>query len=220
MNTTGKGIYTMKKPTVEQLDVYREEVCGRCPGSLWGSKSICRVHQCSIGQIEACPQWETGRIVSGAYETDLDRTAAKTEEMEQVEEELKDYPWMLREIERLRGLLEQVGAGMTGVYGLNAAMPKGKGGHADTVHREANKREKHWSRLKQLEAKVTRLDAAAERVQDNRKRTVLACLMEGQRMNQIARHIGVSRQRLHEMKRELVRTLAEEIFGEKREDIS
>lgn len=205
--------------TIEQIDYYRDEVCGRCPGSLWGAKSICRVHQCSIGEIEQCPQWEAATRTTRS-ERDPDRPGAKTEQMEQVEEELKDYPWMVREIDRLRETLQQIGAGLTGVYGLDGAMPKAKGRHADSVNREAQRREKYWSRLEQLEAKVRRLDAAAERVCDNRKRTVLTCLMEGQRMNHIARHIGVSRQRLHELKLELVRFLAKEMYGDDRKDIS
>lgn len=210
----------MKKTTLEQIDYYRDEVCGQCPGSVWGAKSICRVHQRSIGEIESCPQWELKVTIRSAYGRDTDKHSAKTEQMEQIEEELKDYPWMIREIERLRDILEQLGSGLTGVYGLDGAMPKGKGLHADSVNREAQKREKYWSRLKQLEAKVTRIDAAAERLHDDRQRTVLECIMDGQRMNQIARHIGVSRQRLHELKLELVRFLAGEIFGDKGKGVS
>ncbi|MEF3302401.1 hypothetical protein [Paenibacillus sp. GYB003] len=210
----------MNKPTVEQLDFFREEVCGRCPGSLWGAKSICRIHQRSIGEIEQCPQWETKQTASSRYDRDPDKPRAKTEQMEQVEEELKDYPWMVREIDRLRDALQEAGSGLTGVYGLDGAMPKGKGRHADSVNREAQMREKHWSRLRQLEAKVKRLDEAAERVSDDRQRTVLEWIMEGRRMNHIARHIGVSRQRLHELKRELIRFLAKEIYGDDRKGIS
>lgn len=205
---------------MEQMEYYRDEVCSRCPGSLWGAKSICRVHQRSIGEIEACPQWEVKEAKASYHVRDSDRHVVRTEQMELVEEELKDYPWMVREIERLRGILEEAGSGLTGVYGLDGDMPKGKGGHADSVHREAQKREKYWNRMKQLEEKVTRIDSAAERLRDDRQRTILECLMEGQRMNRIAQHIGVSRQRLHELKLELVRLLAEDIFGDDRKGVS
>ncbi|PYI52541.1 hypothetical protein [Paenibacillus flagellatus] len=213
----------MNKLTAEDIDLYRDEVCGRCPGSLWGAKSICRIHQLSIGQIEFCQQWEVSQAAPqspASYRRGSERSSNKTEHMELVEEDLKDFPWMQREIERLRGLLDHVGAGLTGVYGLDGAMPKGKGRHADHVNREAQKREKHRDRLKELEAKVTRIENAAERVRDDRQRTVLECIMEGQRMNAIARHIGVSRQRLYELKHELVRFLADEIFGDDRKGIS
>ncbi|MDF2714081.1 MAG: hypothetical protein K0R28_1006 [Paenibacillus sp.] len=217
-----KGAVGMKKKTIEQIDYCRDEVCGRCPGSVWGAKSICRVHQRSIGEIEECPQWEiTVKETRSAYYTrDPDKHPARTEHMEQIERELKDYPWMLREIERLRGMLEEAGMGLTGVYGLEGVMPKGKGTHANSVHREAQRREKHWTRLKQLEATVARIDAAAERLVDDRQRTILECIMEGERMNRIAQHIGVSRQRLHELKLELVRRLAEDIFGVDRQGAS
>lgn len=209
----------MNRKTPEQIDYCRDEVCGRCPGSLWGTKSICRIHQRSIGEIEQCPQWEAQEAIAARHVGGSDRSSAKTMQMEQVEEELKDYPWMVREIARLRETLEQAGSGMTGTYGLDGAMPKGKGKHADAVLREAERREKHWTRLEQLEAKVRRINKAAERLSDERQRTIMECMMEGQRMNRIAQHIGVSRQRLHELKLELMRRLAEDIFGGGRKDV-
>lgn len=210
----------MTKPTEEQIEVYREEVCGCCPGSLWGAKSVCRVHQLSIGLVESCPEWEAATSAVRAGASGKERSVMKTEQMEQIEEEMKNYAWMVREIERLRRLLDQFGTGLTGRYGLDAGQPHGKGGYADPVRREAQRREKHWMRLKQLEEKVKRLESAADRVRDDRQRTVLECIMEGQRMNAIARHIGVSRQRLHELKLDLVRQLAEHIFGTEQKDIS
>lgn len=201
----------MRTISIEQLEQCRENICARCPGSLWGAKSICRVHQRSIGEIEQCPEWSAVRESAAAYRLRRPGSAIRTEQMEQVEQELKDYPWMVREIDRLRLELEQTGAGLTGTYGVDGAMPRPKGGYADHVQREAQRREKQRARLRQLEVVVARLDGAAERLEDDRLRTVLACLMDGQRMVQIARHIGVSRQRLHELKLELIRYLAEDV---------
>lgn len=199
----------MRTNSIEQLEQYRENICACCPGSLWGAKSICRVHQRSIGEIEQCPEWSTVRESAAPYRLQRQGNAIRTEQMEQVEQELKDYPWMVREIDRLRLDLEQTGTGLTGAYGVDGAMPKAKGGYTDHVQREVQRREKQQARLRQLEAVVARLDASAERLEDTRLRTVLACLMAGQRMIQIAQHIGVSRQRLHELKLELLRYLAE-----------
>jgi hypothetical protein len=170
--------------------------------------------------MESCPQWEQHQKMHALSGRDLYKHTAKTVQMEQIEEELKDYPWMIREIERLRELLEHPSSKVTGMYGLDGAMPKGKGQHANSVHREAQQREKHWHRLNQLEAKVARIDSAAEQVGDSRQRTILECLLGGQRMNVIASHLGISRQRLHELKLDLVRFLASEIFGGEGKDVS
>ncbi|MGK5512031.1 hypothetical protein [Brevibacillus formosus] len=43
---------------------------------------------------------------------------------------------------------------------------------------------------------------------DSKHRTALEYMMDGMRMNSIARHVGVSRQRLKEIKRDIVNRLA------------
>lgn len=136
------------------------------------------------------------------------------EVVQKVEEELKDYHWTLREIERLRSYLEEAGEGMCRQYGIDSAMPKPKGGNTDPVHREVQRRARQWQRLEKLEQKVKRIESAVEKIQDEKQRTVLECIMDGERMNIIAKHVGVSRQRLNEIKRELIKRLAWEMYGE------
>lgn len=38
--------------------------------------------------------------------------------------------------------------------------------------------------------------------------------MDGMRMNSIARHVGVSRQRLNEIKRDIVKRMARELYSD------
>ncbi|WP_248930128.1 hypothetical protein [Paenibacillus hamazuiensis] len=209
----------MTKWTKTDQEHFREHICGACPGSLWGEKSICRIHQISIGQVEDCPEWKprSGARKAVVREAEEDYGSSSGQAFEraiQVDEEVKDYSWMVREMVRLREELEQIDTGLTSKYGIDAAQPKGKGTYSSVVLREVQKRDKCWKRLLALEEKVKRIDAAAEQVKDGRYRTVLECMLDGQRMNAIARHIGVSRQRLYEIRRDLMVQLASYMYGE------
>ncbi|MDX8366789.1 hypothetical protein [Cytobacillus sp. IB215665] len=42
---------------------YIDRICVNCPGSLWGAKSICRIHNKSIGNITSCEQWDRQLIL-------------------------------------------------------------------------------------------------------------------------------------------------------------
>jgi hypothetical protein len=81
-----------------------ENICSNCPGTLWGEKSICRIHNKSIGEITSCEQWtrknpfsykeNDGQMVF----TDLEPAI---EVVQKTEEDLRSYHWVLKEIERI-----------------------------------------------------------------------------------------------------------------------
>lgn len=193
----------------------KEQICSNCPGSLWGKKSICRVHGISIGQVNDCPEWQQESLIKGQDEQlalfDLEPAI---EIVQKVEEELKDFHWMVKEVDRLRGYLVSAGEGLTRAYGLESSLPKPKGNTSDPVNREVQRRLRQISRLEKLENKIKRIEAAAERIKDEKERTVLECILDGERMNMIARHVGISRQRLSEIRRNLVKKLAWDIYGD------
>jgi hypothetical protein len=137
---------------------------------------------------------------------------------EKMEDELKDYPWMVREVARLREELQEIDAGLTAKYGIEAGMPTAKGAANNMVQREVQKREKRWQRLVHLENRVRTIELAVDRVEGDRSRTILACMMEGRRIKDIADHIGISRQRLHLVKRDLMTLMAGWIYGGGMED--
>ncbi|TBL71355.1 hypothetical protein [Paenibacillus thalictri] len=211
----------MKPWTENERLQHQEHICEVCPGSLWGEKSICRIHQMSIGQVDDCPEWKVRQANAGPTKV-KERGQAYAAyawgdieaQIAQIDEEIKDYPWMQREIARLREELEQIDSGLTSRYGIDAAQPKAKGTVSSVVAREVQKREARWQRLKALEEKVKRIELAVDHVLDNRQRTLLECLLQSQKMNAIARHIGVSRQTLYDIKRHLLELLAEHMYGE------
>lgn len=209
---------------IDDKQLYRETVCVNCPGSLWGEKSICRIHDISIGQVEVCQEWE--KVSSAGYKDHDGQLALfdlepALEVVQKVDEDLKNYHWMVKEIDRLVGYLNSVltggvggGGGLTAQYGIEATLPKGKGLKLSELKIPEEKFEKQVRRLQRLKQKVRSIDAAAEKITDEKERTVLECILEGERMNMIAIRVGISRQRLNEIKREIVKRLAVEMYGD------
>jgi hypothetical protein len=193
---------------------YFESVCINCPGSLWGEKSICRIHNKSIGEITACQQWtqQPLQVQDGQLAfTDLEPAI---EIVQKTEEDLRSYHWMGKEIERLSKSLDKAiqsfgpSSRLTAFYGDDAAMIKGQGMKLSTMSISEERYERQWQRLEKLKDKVHKINQAAEQIVDDKERTVLECILDGERMNMIARHVGISRQYLNEIKRLLVKKIA------------
>jgi hypothetical protein len=192
-----------------------ENICINCPGSLWGEKSICRVHNKSIGDISSCEQWtrtDSFKFDEGQLAfTDLEPAI---EIVQKTEEDLHSYHWMLREIERLKKELNEAiqafgpSSRLTAVYGDEAGMPKGQGLRLSTMSISEKRFDRQWQRLKKLELKVEKINQAADQITDDKERTVLECILDGVRMNMVARHVGISRTRLNEIKRLIVKKMA------------
>ncbi|MGF9909398.1 hypothetical protein [Brevibacillus porteri] len=195
-----------------------EKVCEKCPATQWGKKSICSVHNLHVGKIETCPEWDK-YIVSQQGLKDHDGQIAfvdlepAMEWLQRTEEELRDYHFMLREIDRLQGYLEDAGEGTVGAYGIDASQPKGKGKNGDKTHAEVVRRERKWKRLSKLQETVKRIDQAVEGITDEKEKTVLDAIMDGEKNNFIARQIGVSRQRYYEIKRSVIIKMVWLMYG-------
>lgn len=194
-----------------------ETICINCPGSLWGEKSICRIHNKSIGEISTCEQWtrqhsEEFKVKEGQVSfTDLEPAI---EIVQKTEEDLRGYHWMVKEVDRLQGFLDKAiqsfgpGSRLTTKYGLEASLPKGQGLKLTQISITEDRFERQWQRLEKLKDKVKRIDAATSQIVDGVERTVLECILDGVRMNMVAAHVGISRQRLHEIKRLIVKKMA------------
>lgn len=203
-----------------------ERVCEKCPATHWGKKSICSVHNLHVGKIETCLEWDKYIIENQGL---LDRSGQLAfinlepalEVVQKVEEEIKDYHWMVKEVDRLRKEIDKaiisnpaIQQKLVATYGDAAGMPSGKGLRLTTLNIPEERYEKRIERMKSLENKVRQINEFAINLEDNKYRTVLECMMDGMRMNSIARHVGVSRQRLNEIKRDIVNRLARELYHE------
>jgi hypothetical protein len=200
-----------------------ETVCINCPGSLWGEKSICRIHNKSIGEVASCEQWT--RLNTNSIKIDGGQLAftdlePAIEIVQKTEEDLHSYHWMFREIERLKKELNDAiktlgpSSRLTAIYGDEAGMPQGQGLKLSTMSISEQRFDRQWRRLKKLEQKVEKINQASDQITDDKERTVLECILDGIRMNMVARHVGISRQRLNEIKRLIVKKMAWVLYEE------
>ncbi|WP_078382352.1 hypothetical protein [Sutcliffiella halmapala] len=208
-------------------DILIENVCGNCPGSLWGTKSICRIHNRSIGEINTCKEWNR-RSTSEAEASFINQEGQLAftvlepaiEVVQKTEEDLRSYHWMMREIDRLQKELDKALKGfipqssLVAQYGVEATLPKAQGTKPSTMSVSEEKYDRQYKRLKALQEKIKKIDIAAAKLTDQKESTVLECILDGERMNMIASHVGVSRQRLNEIKRLLVKKIAWELYGD------
>lgn len=126
---------------------------------------------------------------------------------EEIEDILRDYHWMIREITRLRGYLEDAGEGAVGQYGIESSMPKPKGGNTDPVYQETARRERKWKRLKKLENKVLFIQDRLYLILDEREKTILECMLDGMSYRAIAKHMGLSHSHIQRIKDSIVTNL-------------
>ncbi|MFE4201107.1 hypothetical protein [Aneurinibacillus aneurinilyticus] len=208
--------------------VFLEEVCEKCPGTGWGKSAICRIHDMHIGKVQGCQQWDEYQV---AQLKDHDGQLAwldlepAMEYVEKTWEDLTGYHWMIKEIERLKKDLDKVtitapeGSALVAQYGIEATLPKGKGKKMAYLSVSEAQYERKLQRMKSLEEKVRRIQEGAEKVTCEKERAVLDCILDGERMNFIARHVGISRQYLNEIRRKLIKDMAPEIYREELEEL-
>lgn len=210
---------------IEDKGYYMERVCELCPGSLWGTKSICRIHDKPIGNMDWCQEWDKmpapAEFKEHKGQLALFDIEPALEVIQMVEEDLSNYKWMINEINRIKKYLNSVTTsgdlmGSSGVaqYGIEASLPKGKGLKLAGITIPLEKYEKTLKRLQKYESKVKQLDDVTEKLHDEKQRMVLICILEGEKMKDIAISLKVSRQRLNEIRREIVKRIAWELYEE------
>ena len=220
----------MASTTMISKDVLMEAVCEVCPATCWGKRTHCQVHDQHVGKIDACLEWDKymqeqkgtgGSPVSkeSIHRPDsFDRLAEQEpglDILQKTEDEIRDYNYMQIEIVRIQRYLREAGEGMVGQYGLEAAMPKGKGINGDKTHAEVARRERKWKRLQNLQDKIERINQAVETIPGEQERLIVEALLDGDKNNLIAKEIGVSRQRYYEIKRSAVMKMAWAMYGSK-----
>jgi len=123
---------------------------------------------------------------------------------QEVEQILKDYHWMVREINRLLSLLGDAGERIVINYeGLD--MPKPKGLRSDPVAFEAIRREKDHRKLKRYMEKVKFVQDRLDWIQDERERTILDCMLDGMTVSAIANHMGCTRKTVRTVRESIIR---------------
>ncbi|SDJ76498.1 LuxR C-terminal-related transcriptional regulator [Salimicrobium halophilum] len=128
----------------------------------------------------------------------------------QVYQILSDYHWMIKEIQRIDKLLNQTEFAGVAQYGIEATMPKPQGDIAkDAIGNEVARRDKKWKRKKQMVDKVEFIQERIERIDQEREKVVLDCLLDGMSISAISNHMGLSRRHINTIRGNIVAKLVE-----------
>ncbi|MGG1291389.1 sigma-70 family RNA polymerase sigma factor [Bacillus smithii] len=133
---------------------------------------------------------------------------------EQLNQLIKDYHWMRKEIDRLERILYGYSTPMRswGVskYGIDLVMPRGSGGKSQAELRDLDIREERlYKRLKKYQERVYALEIAAEYLEDEKQRVVYDCLLDGMSYRAIAYHLGMSRSQVKKAKDDILSQLCQ-----------
>jgi DNA-binding NarL/FixJ family response regulator len=120
-----------------------------------------------------------------------------------IENALKDYCWMTKEIVRLKDELSSVNSSMTAKYGIEATLPKGNE-TSNPTEREVFKRDRRHKTLKKFTEKVQFVEEHSDCIKDDREITVLNCLLDGMSIVAISQHMGFSERKVYSIKNDIV----------------
>lgn len=129
----------------------------------------------------------------------------------QVEEWIRDYNFMLREIARLNRILDKPsfrGQKLTATYGDEAAMPKGSGGISQAELNQLDRREK---RLYKYLAITEYLDKVVDELEEDKQKVIYDCMLEGTSYTQIAEHLECSRDTVRKVKEAIIVKVANKV---------
>lgn len=133
--------------------------------------------------------------------------------IEKIECLLKDYRWMRKEITRLENVLYGHVTPMKswGVaqYGVEATLPHGSSGKSQAELNDMDIREtRQRKRLAKLQAQVYVLEIAVDYIEDEKKKAVYDCLLDGMTYRMIGYHVGMSKNAVWDLKNEIMKELA------------
>lgn len=127
---------------------------------------------------------------------------------------IKDYKWMKNEVKRLQSIIYGYHIPMhswgVAQYGIEATLPKGsKGKSKEELVRIESLDERRVRRLERYEAEVFLLETLADSLETEVQKVIYDCLLEGMTYREIGLHLGISKDKVHEQKKEIIRQLRE-----------
>jgi len=125
-----------------------------------------------------------------------------------IENALRDYNWMTKEINRLREELNIINNSVTAAYGIQASMPKANT-ISDSTSREVIQRERKHKALTKFEKKVNFIENRSLYITDDRELTILNCLLTGMSIVAISQHMGFSERKVYSIKDDIVKKMME-----------
>jgi DNA-binding NarL/FixJ family response regulator len=117
---------------------------------------------------------------------------------------LKNYHWMIKEIQRLSDILEDTEFNGTAQYGLEATLPKAKGNINQAIVSEVTRRTEKSERLQDYVCYVSFINENKHKIKNERERVVLDCLLDGMSLTAISRHLNMSRQHITDLRERIM----------------
>ncbi|MFC2948550.1 sigma factor-like helix-turn-helix DNA-binding protein [Virgibacillus sediminis] len=134
----------------------------------------------------------------------------------QLENLIYQYHWRKRELDRISSIIwggfSQVpSAGMVAQYGVEATLPKPNTNIKSAAEMDAmDAREKRqYQRWIQYSEKVDAIERLIDYLKEEQHKIILDCMMEGMSYRSIADHLGVNRNKIREMKEDMLGQLCQ-----------
>jgi DNA-binding NarL/FixJ family response regulator len=121
---------------------------------------------------------------------------------------LKDYYWMIREIQKIDRDLQKTDFSGVAQYGIEATLPHAVGIVGRAIENEVIRRSKKSERMLEYAKKVNFINERIGYITDEREKVILDCLMDGLSLTAISKHLGMSRQLVTDLRDKLVENLA------------
>lgn len=121
-----------------------------------------------------------------------------------------EYHWRKKELVRIEGILfgnripmsKSVGVSQ---YGIEATLPHGSSGKSIAELKDMDLREERlYRRWEEYREKVFAIEMFAENTKDEQQLVIIDCMMEGMSYRSIAAHLGMSRNKLGEIKNSML----------------
>ena len=119
---------------------------------------------------------------------------------------IKDYHWLVKEIDRITKELDQVECAGVASY---SDEPMATGGSPDKVGAEVVRREKKYERMKDYSDRVEYVVSKLGNIKSERERVLLDCMLDGMRLSEVSKHLGISRTHANMMRDQIIVKLDE-----------
>ncbi|SET94987.1 hypothetical protein SAMN05421676_11225 [Salinibacillus kushneri] len=146
----------------------------------------------------------------------------------QIENLIYEYHWRKKELDRLENMLwggysKGPSAGLVAQYGIEAVLPKPNTSIKSQAElKDMDAREKRlYERWKAYEKNVTAIEMMEDYLEDEQQVIILDCMMEGMSYRSIADHLSVNRNKIREMKEDMLSQICQkchflqDLFSEK-----
>jgi hypothetical protein len=127
----------------------------------------------------------------------------------QVYEIIKDYQWMIGLIKEYQYELDVPAFKGVASYGIESSLPKGQGLVSKALELEVERLDGRFKRISDYINKVNFINENRHKVTNEKEMEVLDCMLDGESLAAIGRHLGISKRRTDKLRSDIVDRLCE-----------